>query len=472
MRRLGLLLAIALAIAIAVFFADRPGAVTLVWQGWRIDTSLAVLLLLLAVFVIALGLILRVLGALIGAPRRVRLMRREQRRLEGYRVLTRGLVAVAAGDTREAQRLALHSETLFRKGRIASPPLGLLLAAQAAQLKGDATTAEKHFRAMLEAPETEFLGLRGLIVQALKVGDNTTALALTERAQRLQPKSGWVLQARLALEARQGTWRRAGETLGEAVRRGAISSEAGRHHKAALLLARSREAIKDGRPRDALAFAAQAHGFDEAWPPAAAHYARLLHGRDKTAKALRIIEIAWSRAPHPELAESYGALLASEAAPRRVSRFERLVDLRPADPDSHLAVAAVALSARLWGEARRHLEQAGAAGPGPYSAPVCRMMAELEQTERSDAAAARLWLERATRAPTEPTWVCTQCAAETPAWAPLCPSCHSFDALVWQVPDRSAGRPTAVAEVAPAPPLLEGISPPEIRSPIATDPTP
>ena len=249
MRRLLTLFVLVVAVAVAVFFADRPGAVTLVWQGWRIDTSLAVLLLAATIGFVVLWFVLRGFGALLAAPRRMGLARRERRRMEGYRVLTRGLVAVAAGDTREALRLALQSETLFRKGRVASPPLGLLLAAQAAQMKGDAATAEKHFRAMLEAPETEFLGLRGLIVQALKAGDDATALALTERAHRLQPKSGWVLQARLALEARQSAWRRAGDTLTQAVRRGAITSQAGRHHKAALLLARSHEAAKDGRPR-------------------------------------------------------------------------------------------------------------------------------------------------------------------------------------------------------------------------------
>ncbi len=39
---------------------------------------------------------------------------------------------------------------------------------------------------MLERPETEFLGLRGLIMQAIKDGDEDEALRLTRRAKELR----------------------------------------------------------------------------------------------------------------------------------------------------------------------------------------------------------------------------------------------------------------------------------------------
>ena len=82
----------------------------------------------------------------------------------GYRALTQGMVAVAAGDAEEAQKLARKADAL-----LAEPPLTLLLSAQAAQLNGDETARpQRYFTAMLDRAETEFLGLRGLIMQALK----------------------------------------------------------------------------------------------------------------------------------------------------------------------------------------------------------------------------------------------------------------------------------------------------------------
>jgi len=82
------------------------------------------------------------------------------------------------GDAEEAQKFARKADVL-----LAEPPLTLLLSAQAAQLNGDDQAAQRYFMAMIERKETEFLGLRGLIMHALRGGDEATALTLIERAK-------------------------------------------------------------------------------------------------------------------------------------------------------------------------------------------------------------------------------------------------------------------------------------------------
>jgi len=52
---------------------------------------------------------------------------------------------------------------------------------------------------MLERPETAFLGLRGLLMQALKAGDRREALELARRAYEERPKTGWAITTLLAL---------------------------------------------------------------------------------------------------------------------------------------------------------------------------------------------------------------------------------------------------------------------------------
>jgi len=441
-RALPGLFLIALVVAVAVFFADRPGTISISWLGWRADMALGIAALALLVAMLILWFVLSLLGRLLRAPRRYAGRRRDQRRLEGYRALTSGLVAIAAGDARAAERLHKRAELMFRKGQLETPPLTRLLAAQAALMRGDGTTAEGEFQAMLGDPETEFLGLRGLILQALKRGDDATALKLTARANQLKPSTAWVLQSQLALETRAQEWRKATATLKQAVKKGAVGAETGRHYQATLLIAHSRQAAGEGHARDALSYAAQAHGLDEGFAPAAAHYAQLLRDGNKTAKGLRVLETAWAKTGHPQVAVAYDLLLASEAPVQRLKRFERLVELRPSDPESHLAAAAIALNARLWGEARRHLDRAGAQGPGPWSNRLCHLMAELEQGEHGNGEARHTWLERAARGEADATWVCGACGAETQGWEPLCPSCHNFDSLAWRTPDRAEGRGT------------------------------
>ena len=114
---------IALAIAAAVFFADRPGTVHLLWLGRAIDTSVAVLIFGLAVLAVLLWIVIGGVFWLVRVPGRAFQRRRDARRLAGYRVLTDGLVALAAGDAREAERLKHRAELMFEQSDHAVPPL-------------------------------------------------------------------------------------------------------------------------------------------------------------------------------------------------------------------------------------------------------------------------------------------------------------------------------------------------------------
>jgi HemY protein len=455
-RALPALLVIAALVLAAVLVAERPGAVSLVWLGYRVDTSMGVLLVgvvLLGLFVAFLwGLFRRILRG----PRDFARSRRERRRRAGYRALTQGMVAVAAGDPEEAQRQARKADVL-----LAEPPLTLLLSAQAAQLKGDEDAARKYFTAMLNRPETEFLGLRGLLNQALREGDRKAALRLTERARGLRPKTPWVLASLFDLQAREGQWEDAQRTLAEASRRKAIAADDARRHQAALLFERSREADAEGRPNDAMAHIARAVQLAPDFSAAIRRHAELLQREGRSRPATKAIEAAWRRQPHPELAETYASLVPGEAALARVKRMEKLAAQNPSHHESRLAVANAALEAKLWGEARRQVEPL--AVNGSTTARVCRLMAELEEKEKSDHAAARDWLARAAAAPPDPVYVCSSCAAESRLWAALCPACGAFNTLEWRTPSHAAPalEPPAARLAPPAEtPHLPAVVPP------------
>jgi HemY protein len=260
------ILVVLLLVAGAVFVADRPGSVSIVWEAWRLDTSVAVLALGTVFVALAVGWLYVMLRKILRAPRNFIHARRERKRRDGYRALTHGLAAVAAGDAIEAQRHARRAEKLLATEK----PLTLLLSAQAAQLAGDEDGAEHHFAAMLNEPETVFLGLRGLIARALKKGDEVKALGLIERARKLKPRTPWVLRGQYELLARAMRWDEADIFLAEAIRTKAVTAEEGRHHRAALLYERGRSAQQRGRAREAFDLAARAHALDPGFAPATA----------------------------------------------------------------------------------------------------------------------------------------------------------------------------------------------------------
>jgi HemY protein len=429
------LIIVAVLVAAGVFFADHPGQVEIIWQGWQVETSVGVLVVAAALAALVAGLLYSLIAMIIRSPWRLRRFRRERRRRAGYRALAQGMVAVAAGDPQEARRYAKRADVL-----LADPPLTLLLSAQAAQLDGDEDAAKKFFTAMLERPETEFLGLRGLLNQALRADDRSTALRLAERATALRPGAQWAALSRFSLETRAERWEAARETLAFAVKRRLIPRERARHHRGVLLFELSRAALASGERRRALSLAAEAQALTEDLATPAAHHARLLLDERRTGRAAKAVERAWRAAPHPELAQVYGVIHDGEPPLARFKSCQRLAAQNPDARESHVMVAKAALDAQLWGEARRHLDEA----IGAPTTRLCLLMARLEEAEHGEPGAAREWLDRAVTARPDPRYLCASCGGESLEWRSLCPHCGAFDALSWRTP----AAPVRVGELA------------------------
>jgi HemY protein len=425
-RAVWFLIKVAIVVAIAVWLAERPGSVSINWQGYVVETSFAVAVIAGLLVIGLVALLYQLYRAIRGAPAGIRGYRRSRRRERGYKALTRGMVAVAAGDAPTARKMARRADGLLNE-----PPLTMLLSAQAAQLQGDEQAAKQYFTAMLDTPETAFLGLRGLLTQSIKAGDRVEALQLARRAQALQPNTPWLLATLYDLEARAGDWAAAEGTLQQAVHAGAIKADEGRHHRAALLLERSFEAERRGRSDTALSHAQAAYDLMPGFVPAAVRLSRLLAAAGRTKQAVKTIERSWRLQPHAELADAYREVVTDLAPLARVKQFQRLLNQTPGHVEAHLAFARAALDAGLWGEARAHLNKALEAQP---SRRVYRLLAELERGEHKDEDKARAWLAQAASADPDPAWTCTACGAVGHGWSGLCGHCGAFDSLIWKPP--------------------------------------
>ena len=417
------LVALAAVAAAAVWLGDRPGDVSIRWQGWLVEMSVGRFAL---AFVAAVGAALLVAGvvrAVGGTPGRYRAGRRAARRERGYRALTQGMVAIAAGDPREALRQARRADVLLDE-----PPLTLLLSAQAAQLNGEETAARHYFTGMLERPETAFLGLRGLLMQAQRDGDQRAALDYADRAYRLRPATLWVVATLLDLQVRDGRWRAALETLERASKRKVLPAEEWRERHAAVLMGCSDDAGDNAG--EAMRFARRARALAPDFLPASLRIADILARANKKRRAERMIREAWRRTPHPELARVYGETGGGDAL-SLVRRCEDLLSFNPRHEESHVQLAQAALAAGLWGKARAHLGKAAADEP---SMRICHLMAELEERESGDVGKARDWLLRASTAPPDPAWVCNDCGSARENWRPLCGACGALGELVWRTP--------------------------------------
>ena len=437
-RVLLFLLKLAVVVGIAVWIAERPGTVTLRWLDWELHSTVGVLILAVVVAATIAALLYRLWRLTLRSPRDYLRRRALRRRERGYRALTQGMVAVAAGDAEEAKRQARRAASLLNE-----PPLTLLLAAQAAQLDGDEEAARDYFTRMIERDETAFLGLRGLLMQAIRNGDDAAALELAERAYRERPQTPWVVRTLLDLQIRRGAWEKAVATLGQAQKISLIAPDQAKRQRAAALVEQSRAAERGGEAVEAVRLAREAHRLEPGFVPAAAQLAGLLIADGKAREATRVIEAAWTDTPHPALAHAYAALKGEETPLERARRFERLGELNRSTREAGLERADIAMAARLWGEARRHLEVAVELGP---TARAYRMLGEIEEEERGDSEAAARWLRKAAEAAPDPAWVCERCGAAHPSWSAKCEGCGAFATLVWRQPNRAETPALPVSE--------------------------
>ncbi|MEP7118700.1 MAG: heme biosynthesis HemY N-terminal domain-containing protein [Acidobacteriota bacterium] len=410
----------------AVWLAERPGTLTAEWQGWRLDTNVGVVVIVVVVLIllaVAAWLLWRWIA---GAPGALLEGWGDSRRRRGYRELTQGLAAVAAGDGAEAQKHARKAEQL-----LAEPALTLLLSAQAAQLTGDRDGARRAFDAMLKDEQMAFLGLRGLIGQSLRDGDQLTALGYAERAFALRPQTPWVVHSLFDMQAQSGHWKAAQDTLDAGMRRKVVTADKGRALKALLLVERSREAERAGRDTDAQALAREAVGLAPERIVATARLAELQIKAGDAKRAMKTVERGWAAAPHPDLLDLYLRASGESDPLKRIGIVRRLAASNPDDIESHLALAKASLDAGLWGEARRQLETAGGTSP---AVRVCRLMAEVEERANTDQAKVHEWLARAAVAPADRSWFCTACSAQHETWRSVCENCSAFGTLQWRAP--------------------------------------
>ena len=425
-RLLTILFCAALIAVAIVWIVDRQGDLIFTVDGYELRTSASVAIGFAILFAAFSAFATRVAALAIGSPWALGRWVTSRRLRRGNEILSRGLVAAAAGDGVEARRHARKAGSM-----LGAPPLALLLTAQAAQLDGDERGQTDAYHAMLEHPETEFLGLRGLFMQATRREDSEQAMELAARAHALKPRAAWAANALFDLKSARRQWSDAKAVLESAARAKLLDPGLARRRRAVLLTAEALDHEGRGEGERALAAALEALNLSPGLAPAATLAARKLSQAGRAWRAQDIIEAAWAQTPHPDLASAYAEIKPDEDVETRARRLNGLAQLNRDHFESRMVEAEQAINLAQWAEARRVLAPLAQAFA---TTRVCALMAEIEQGERHDAAAAHSWLSRAVRAPRDADWRCSNCGWNTPDWHAVCGNCGAFDTLAWSAP--------------------------------------
>lgn len=427
LRALWFLIKASLLVSAIIWLTAQPGSVNILWQGYEIKTTVGFAAIVIALLLLVWAVLYGIWRKIVAVPEIFLRYREKSRRESGYRTVTAGLVAIAAGDAVAAQKCANRAEKL-----IPDVSLTRLLVAQAALMNGNAPKARREFAGLLEDEDAAFFGVRGLLQETLSHGDYQGALALARKAADLQPKRSWVIKTLFELETRNGDWLKAEATLKKAEKLGIFDLDAARKHRQAIFTVQAQDYQLQGNIAQAVKYSDKAFDLDPGFVPAAVLLAKLYIQKDKRSAAQKTLLTAWEKNPHPDLAGLWMKLMPAPKHTHSPYDFgkdallwiKELALQRPDHRESYRALGAAALQGRLWREARENLTKGA-----DY-----RSLARLEHEETRNDAKAREWLEIAADNPPDHKWVCHACGAVTLDWTALCRHCKSFNLLDWRIP--------------------------------------
>jgi len=413
------------------WLADRPGELAITFGGYQYQVTLMVAAVLLVAAVAAVMILWWIIRGIWTSPHAVRRYFRARRRDRGYQALSTGLIAAGAGDAGVARRMGQQAAKLISSDQ---EPLIHLLDAQASVLEGDHEAARAKFQAMAEDPETRLLGLRGLYLEAERLGEREVARHYAAEATKIAPQLGWAANATLEARTEAGDWQGALTLLGQQKPSGKEEREALARKRAVLLTAQAMAEL-DINAAAAKTAALEAHKLQPDFVPAAVTAARALFRQDDLRRGAKVLESVWAKSPHPEVADVYIHARPGDSTHDRLARAKKLRRLKPNNAESELAVARAALDAGEYKEAREAAEAAVRLDPreGAFL-----LLADIEEADTGDQGRVRHWLAKAVRAPQDPAWVADGYVAER--WAPASPITGRLDAFEWRAPMERLGQ--------------------------------
>lgn len=428
------------------WLAEQSGGLTLTLGGYEYQVGLAVAAILVVVAFAAVMLVWWILRSIWNTPSAVTRYFRTRRRDRGYKAISTGLIAAGAGDGGLARRMGKQASKLVPSDQ---EPLIHLLDAQAALLQDDHDAAQAKFSAMAQNPETRLLGLRGLYLEAERLGKREVARHYALEAAQSAPQLDWAVSAGLEAKTEEHDWEGA-LALVDSRKANSDSERKSRDRQRAVLLTGQAMDLLDGDPSAARSAALEANRLQSDFVPAAVVAAKALFRQNDLRRGSKVLEAIWKKEPHPEVAETYLYARAGDSTHDRLARAKKLRRLRPNNVESELAFARAALDAGELKEARAAAEAAVRNAPreGAFL-----LLADIEEAETGDQGRVRHWLAKAVRAPRDPAWVADGYVSEH--WAPASPVTGELDAFEWRTPVERLGQVIESEEALRALPAID-----------------
>jgi HemY protein len=335
-----------LAAGLVVAARYNEGYVLVVFPPYRIEVSINLLLVLLALAFVVLYSLVRLVTTAVLIPSRVREYRLARRRETAQSALVAALEAYFAGRNARAEQSALQSIELGQHSR-----LSLIVAARAAHQLRAYDRRDAYLRRAAEgAPEEDVLRI---VTQAELLLDERRASEALQTLQALPRKHTAALKLEFRAQQQMRQWDAVATVLGELEKREVLD-----HEQAAKMRSHATAENLKRKGRDA-------RTLDETWKkltdaqrretPIAAAAAQCYIALGRSSDAQQIIEESLDEVWDSALVGLY-ADCSGHNTVKQIERAERWLEEHPRDAALLLTLGKLCARQGLWGKAQSYLE--------------------------------------------------------------------------------------------------------------------
>lgn len=345
------LLVLVASVALALFVLKDPGYVLVSYQGYTIETTLSLAVVILLGVFLLLSWLLRLGGGIWHIPARMQAWKRQRQQERARKGLYKGLLALAEGRWKQAER------SLTRRVRSSEMPLlNYLAAARAAQQQGDTERRDHYLYMAYNSTPTATLAIA--LTQAelqLAAGQMEQSLATLTNLDGRQGKHDYACRLLLQIYRDLRDWKHLHALLPELRKRGIVPEPE----------LRELEKQVYGHMMQQAAQEQDIHELHRLWralprplqedAALLANYVHALIELEAAEDAEPLLRHALRRNWSDELVALYGLVEDSNTA-KQLSRAEGWLRDHGKDSVLHLALARISMRNRLWGKARIYYE--------------------------------------------------------------------------------------------------------------------
>lgn len=370
------LLFLAAVVGLSLVAQKDPGYVYLTYNGWAVESSVTLLIAVLFLGFGATYVLLRLLFSGWEMPRKLLHWRKTRRSLRARRYTQRGLIALAEGNWKRAERLLVRHVDDYEM-----PLINFLGAARAAgKLNANDRRDEYLSRALKSTPEAELaVGLTQAEVQVAQ-GQVELALASLNHLRSIAPKHGYVLHLLKRIYERLGSWEELLAILPDLKKHGEMDLERYEETERAVLAHLLQEAAGKN---DVAALKAvweqvpRERRSGKLLEICAKELVRLREFENAEALIRDALRFEWS----PTLVRLYGRLELPNPE-RPLAAAEGWLRNHEKSAELLLTLGRLAMRCQLWGKARAYLEASIGSEPMPETyCELARLLTYMEEPE-------------------------------------------------------------------------------------------